>query len=131
LKSQIVSERELITALDDAAETQTALVVAEENRLVDEETRKQRTAASDIITADAARFESQLKPLLATMRAYAADLGKYAGFRADFGGIGAYLANASNEAELALSVNIPDLRAGALAVLEGREKMPTQPGERS
>src|ERR1019366_9545092 len=60
-------------------------------------------------------------------RALATDLRKYASFRTETSAIAEFITNASNEAELALSVSIPDLRGGALAVLEGRERAPSQP----
>jgi hypothetical protein len=128
LKAEIVSERELLTALDDAIETQNALVVAEENRLLDEETRRQRTAASDTIFADVKNIESQIAPWLAATRRLANDLKKYESFRTECSGIAEFIANCAAESELALSVSIPDLRSGARAVLEGREPAPVAPG---
>jgi hypothetical protein len=128
LKAEIVSERELITALDDAIETQNALVVAEENRLVDEETRKQRTAASEAILADVAQIERQLAPWLAATRQLATSLKKYESFRTECSGIAEFIGNCANESELALSISIPDLRSAALAVLQGTERAPVAPG---
>jgi hypothetical protein len=128
LKNQIVSERELITALDDAAETQTALVVAEENRLVDEETRKRRTAASEAILADVKNIESQLAPWLAATRALATSLKKYESFRTECSGIAEFLGKCATESEFALSMTIPDLRSAAQAVLQGTERPPVMPG---
>jgi hypothetical protein len=128
LKNQIVSERELITALDDAAETQTALVVAEESRLVDDETKRQRTAASDAILADVAQIERQFAEWLTATRAFATGIGKYASFRTECSGISEFLANAANQVELAASVSIPDLRSAARAVLQGTERPPVMPG---
>jgi len=128
LKNQIVSERELIAALDDAAETQTALVVAEESRLADDETKRQRAAASQAINADVDQIESQLASWLTETRALAASLKKYESFRTECSGIAEFIGNCATESELALSVSIPDLRSAASAVLEGREKAPVAPG---
>jgi hypothetical protein len=97
--------------------------------MADEQTKKERTAASDMISADVERIECQVKPTLTAMRALATDLAKYASFRVEASGISEYLANAANEVEIALSVSIPDLRGGALAVLEGRERAPSQPAK--
>jgi chaperonin cofactor prefoldin len=128
LQAKVDSARSLVASLNTAIETQADRVVQAERELADEETKKQRTAASNAIYADVEHIEKQLAPWLATTRALATDLRKYAGFRTETSAIAEFITNASNEAELALSVSIPDLRGGALAVLDGRERIPVQPG---
>jgi hypothetical protein len=128
LQAKVDSGRSLVASLNTAIETQADRVVQAERELADEETKKQRTAAADTIYADVEHIEKQLAPWLAATRTLAGDLRKYAGFRVEASGISEFLANAANEAELALSVSIPDLRGAALAVLEGRERAPSKPG---
>jgi hypothetical protein len=128
LQSKVDSAFSLLGSLNAAIETQADRVVQAERELADEETKKQRMAESDAIYADVEHIESQLAPWLAATRALATELRKYAGFRVEASGISEFLANAANEAELALSVSIPDLRGAALAVLEGRERAPSKPG---
>jgi hypothetical protein len=127
LQAKVDSGRSLVASLNTAIETQADRVVQAERELADEETKKQRTAASNAIYADVEHIEKQLAPWLAATRTLAGDLRKYAGFRTEISAIAEFIANASNEAELALSISIPDLRGGALAVLEGRERAPSQP----
>jgi hypothetical protein len=129
LQSKVDSAFSLLGSLNAAIETQADRVVQAEREMADEQTKKERTAASDMISADVERIECQVKPTLTAMRALATDLAKYASFRVEASGISEYLANAANEVEIALSVSIPDLRSGALAVLEGRERAPSQPAK--
>ena len=129
LQGKVDGATSLLASLDDAIRTQTERVAAAERELADEQTKKERTAASDVIFSDVERIEGQVKPTLTAMRALATDLAKYASFRVEASGISEYLANAAHEVEIALSVSIPDLRSGALAVLEGRERAPSQPAK--
>jgi chaperonin cofactor prefoldin len=127
LQAKVDSGRSLVASLNTAIETQADRVVQAEREMADEQTKKERTAASDVIYADVEHIEKQLAPWLAATRALAKDLRKYASFRTETSAIAEFIANASNEAELALSISIPDLRGGALAVLEGRERAPAKP----
>ena len=128
LKAEIVGARVLMEVLDEKIEEQIALVTAEENRLVDEQTQKRRNADADEILDGVTKIDGQVKPVLAAVRALATDLAKFASFRVEASGISEFLANAANEAEVALSVSIPDMLAGAQAVREGRERAPAKPG---
>jgi hypothetical protein len=126
LKTQIVSERELITALDDAAETQNALVGAEECRLADDETKRRRTAAADVMIADAMEIKSVAKTTVASMRQTASKLARYAG-QADLSALSEFFDNGAVQAEVALAVSLSGLMDSAQAVLEGRERIPSAP----
>jgi hypothetical protein len=123
-----VAESEL-AGLDEAVKAQAERVADTERQLADEATQAARKAASEALARDVDSIEAQLAPWLTATRQLAAALAKYETFRFESGSISKYLANASNEAEIALSVTIPDLKGGIAAVLEGREQAPSQPAQ--
>jgi hypothetical protein len=129
LQAKIDSSFSLLGSLNAAIGTQAERIADAERQKADEQNQAARKAASEAIAADVAKIESQIAPWLASTRKLATDLDKYGSFRFEAGGIARYLANAANEIELALSVTIPDLRGGIVAVAEGREKPPTPPAE--
>ena len=127
LQAKIDSSFSLLGSLNAAIGTQAERIADAERQKADEQNQAARKAASEAIAADVAKIESQIAPWLASTRKLAADLDKYGSFRFEAGGIAKYLANAAVEIELALSVSIPDLKSGVIAVLEGRERIPEQP----
>jgi hypothetical protein len=127
LQTKVDSAASLLASLDTAIKTQGERVADAERQKADEQNQAARKAASEAIAADVAKIESQIAPWLASTRKLATDLDKYGSFRFEAGGIAKYLANAAVEIELALSVSIPDLKSGVIAVLEGRERIPEQP----
>ena len=129
LQAKVDSAASLLAALEDAVKAQALRVSDAERAAADERTQAARKAASEALASDVANIEGQIAPWLAATRKLAVALAQYETFRFESGSIGKYLANAANEIELALSVTIPDLRGGIVAVAEGREKPPTPPAE--
>ena len=127
LQAKVSDAESKLAGLDDAVKAQAERVAEAERQLTDEATKSARKAASEALARDVAAIEAQLAPWLASTRQLASALAKYETFRFECGSIGKYLLNASNEIEIALSVTIPDLKGGIVAVLEGHEAAPSQP----
>jgi hypothetical protein len=127
LQSAVDRASSLLASLDAAIAEQTRRVADAERQLADEQTKAARKAASEALARDVEQIEQLIVPWLSTTRQLAAALAKHETFRFEAGSIAKYLANAAQEVEIALSVSIPDLRGGVIAVAEGREKPPVPP----
>ena len=127
LQAKVNDAFSMLESLDAAVTEQARRVAAAEQALNAEQQTAARKVASEALAADVAKIEQQIAPWLVSTRQLASSLAKFEAFRFEAGSIAKYLANAANEIELALSVTVPDLRGGVAAVLEGREKAPSQP----
>jgi len=127
LQAKVDGAASLLASLDDAVKAQTERVANAEREMAAEQAQANCKAASEKIAVDVAKIERQLPNVLAAMRALAADLNVYEIFRFEAGSIAKFAINAANEIETALSVAIPDLKGGVIAVREGKEKPPIPP----
>ena len=127
LQAKVNDAFSLLASLDAAIAEQARRVDAAESELADERTKVTRKTASEALARDVDSIEAQLAPWLASTRQLASALAKYETFRFECGSIPKFMTNAAAEVELALSVTIPDLKGGIVAVLEGREVPPSQP----
>jgi hypothetical protein len=125
LQAKVNDAFSLLESLDAAITEQARRVADAERQLADEATQAARKAASEALARDVDAIEAQLAPWLASTRTLAAALAKFETFRFESGSISKYLANASNEVEIALSVTVPDLKGGVTAVRDGREQAPS------
>ena len=116
-----------LKGLDELIAKQARRVADAETQLADEQTKAAGAAAGGVMGRDVEQIEKLKVLWLSTTRQFSTALAKYETFRFEAGSISRYLANASNEVEIAMSVTGPDLKAGAIAVLEGREPAPTAP----
>jgi small-conductance mechanosensitive channel len=127
LQAKVSAAESELAGLDEALTEQARRVADAERQLADEQTKAARKAASEVLEREVEAIEKMTASWLITTRQLSTALAKYETFRFEAGSISKYLANASNEVEFALSVTIPDLRGGVIAVLEGREAPPSQP----
>jgi hypothetical protein len=124
LQSRVDGAAGALAALDAALATLAAQLSEAERALLDERQRLERDAAADALARDVAKIEAQIGPWLDATRNLAADLGKLGTVRFDAGQIGAFIADAAGQAEIALAVCIPDLQGAVEAVAAGREPIP-------
>ena len=127
LQLRVDTATSALAGLDEAISSLTAHLDAAERDLAEEKKRAAHKAAGEALAREIGLIEKLVGPWLQSTHLLADDLQKYATLRFDAGAIANYLKNAAGEAEIALAVCIADLRAAAMAISEGREKIPEVP----